>query len=510
MTRPLEIEELLSHAGWLRGLARSLVHEPAAAEDLVQDTWLAALRQPPGREPRAWLARVARNLAHNARRGAGRRTTREALAHEERPSASPPELLAEAEAQRLLAEAVTHLPEELRVVVVLHHFRGLDSAAIGRELGLSPSAVRTRLQRALEALRRELDRRFGGERRAWSALLAPYAGLPASGGALVGVALAAAGLLVVAAGWWSLRELGRDDERALRAGALASRTAPAALGDVPSGAESGGEVAPSKRSVVLTGPAEVPEPGPLPDIEGRVLVDGAEPGRPVALEVHFVEQRDHPTTGTRARVRSDVRKLLTDARGRFDAFALGPECTFRVKTPEFLVEAPETRWETPARGLVVELRTPPRLRGRVVTGDGEPVHGTAGVTWLQAEVEDWQMFSGPLDVDCDAEGRFEVSLLGLMSEGTPETCSAELLLEIPRVGRGHVESGSFPLADHDLGTLVLEPVRVLRFRVRDGRGQPLAGAVARLDDLWLSKPSSPTNGEGFGELRHAPDRAVDV
>src|SRR5262245_4080883 len=105
MERRIEIEELLGHAGWLRRLATSLVRDPGAADDLVQDTWIAALRRPPAAEPRAWLARVARNLAHNARRAGARRATHEELARAEPANPTPADVLQEAEAQRLLAEA---------------------------------------------------------------------------------------------------------------------------------------------------------------------------------------------------------------------------------------------------------------------------------------------------------------------------------------------------------------------------------------------------------------------
>src|SRR5205814_10341316 len=40
-------EELLAHAGWVRALARELVRDASTADDLVQETWLAALRHPP-------------------------------------------------------------------------------------------------------------------------------------------------------------------------------------------------------------------------------------------------------------------------------------------------------------------------------------------------------------------------------------------------------------------------------------------------------------------------------
>ncbi len=32
--------ELFEHAGWLRGLARSLVADDQTADDLVQETWV--------------------------------------------------------------------------------------------------------------------------------------------------------------------------------------------------------------------------------------------------------------------------------------------------------------------------------------------------------------------------------------------------------------------------------------------------------------------------------------
>src|SRR6185503_7458737 len=43
---------LLARAGWLRGLAAGLVADRDEAEDLVQDTFLAAIERPP-RAPRA-------------------------------------------------------------------------------------------------------------------------------------------------------------------------------------------------------------------------------------------------------------------------------------------------------------------------------------------------------------------------------------------------------------------------------------------------------------------------
>ena len=72
-------EELLVHGRFLRGLARALVSDPARAEDLVQDTWTAAIEHAPrtGAVPRAWLARVMRRLAIKRGLREGERGARE-------------------------------------------------------------------------------------------------------------------------------------------------------------------------------------------------------------------------------------------------------------------------------------------------------------------------------------------------------------------------------------------------------------------------------------------------
>lgn len=217
---PCSVEELLAQSSWLRRLAVTLVAGEDAAEDLVQETWLAALRHPPrgGGSPRPWLARIARNLASNFRRGEARRTEREARAPEhgperDRPALDPASVVEEVEAQRVLAEAVVRLEEPLRTAVVLRHLRGLDSHEIGRLQGIPAATVRGHLKRGLERLRADLDRRFG-DRRAWCVAFAGLArhgaGAGPTAGALAGAsvklvtsgALAAAGVLVLWGAWW--------------------------------------------------------------------------------------------------------------------------------------------------------------------------------------------------------------------------------------------------------------------------------------------------------------------
>nr|MBC8328353.1 RNA polymerase sigma factor [Planctomycetota bacterium] len=44
----LSESDLIAELGWLNRLARSLVRDPATADDLAQDTVEAALANPPG------------------------------------------------------------------------------------------------------------------------------------------------------------------------------------------------------------------------------------------------------------------------------------------------------------------------------------------------------------------------------------------------------------------------------------------------------------------------------
>ena len=56
-----QVECLLTEADWLRRLARYLVHDQADADDLVQETWMTAIRSPAPdarASMRPWLALV--------------------------------------------------------------------------------------------------------------------------------------------------------------------------------------------------------------------------------------------------------------------------------------------------------------------------------------------------------------------------------------------------------------------------------------------------------------------
>src|SRR5687768_8254949 len=75
---------------WLQALARRLARDPAEADDLAQEAWLAAGRTSsvPTRSRRAWLSGVLRNRERMLRRSEARRRHREAQADEAGASAA--------------------------------------------------------------------------------------------------------------------------------------------------------------------------------------------------------------------------------------------------------------------------------------------------------------------------------------------------------------------------------------------------------------------------------------
>jgi RNA polymerase sigma-70 factor (ECF subfamily) len=171
---------LLGEADFVRGLAGSLVYDPAAADDIAQETLLTALENPPAHlsSTRGWLATVARNVSRQMGRSGARRHAREAkVARPEDAVPSTLELLEVEEVRSQVVEAVMRLDETDRSVVVLRYYEGLKPAAIAERMGLTAGAVSTRLHRAHKRLRETLDARHNGSRAAWVFALGPL--LPA-------------------------------------------------------------------------------------------------------------------------------------------------------------------------------------------------------------------------------------------------------------------------------------------------------------------------------------------
>lgn len=165
------VMEIAGELDGLRALARCLVHGDADADDLVQDTAVAALAHPPTGERGPWLRTVLRNRWRASHRAEVRREAREAQV-EPLVVETPADSAQRARVIAKLSDALVSLDEPLRVVVMRRYFDGESSAAIARALGVPAGTVRWRLKTGLDKLRAALD----AERRDWRAIIAvPFA-----------------------------------------------------------------------------------------------------------------------------------------------------------------------------------------------------------------------------------------------------------------------------------------------------------------------------------------------
>ncbi len=175
---PLTPEDLLQHAGWIRNLARKLLQDEAAAEDVVQQTWTAAIeRRPSARtELRGWLWVVARNFALRRRRQD--RVLRRVQDAESLSATmtGPADAVERGESARLILDAVLRLPEPSRQLLLLRYFENQPPREIARITGMTGDAVRSQLKRARARLRSQLRGQYGVD---WTALCLPLAGPPA-------------------------------------------------------------------------------------------------------------------------------------------------------------------------------------------------------------------------------------------------------------------------------------------------------------------------------------------
>ena len=169
-------EQLLTETKWLHGLAYSLVRDADRAEDLYQDTMLAALQRHESVRGgfRPWLAGVARRIASGTVRRESRARIREqAVARQDHDSATV-DVVEKFAIQRTVSEAVSALAEPYRTTLLLRFWEDLPPREIGKRMDVPVETVRTRIKRALGQLRVRLDSDMGN-RSAWITALLPLA-----------------------------------------------------------------------------------------------------------------------------------------------------------------------------------------------------------------------------------------------------------------------------------------------------------------------------------------------
>ena len=158
-------EILRAHQGRVRAYLRRWVLEADLADDLAQETFLAAYRSLPTRNPAApidlWLLSIARHRALKHLRDEARRPLPAALADwcaarlESRDDATDDDVSA-------LQQCLAGLPRHSAGLISAYYGDHLTSAEIARRSGKKESAVRMTLLRIREALRECVQQRRAG------------------------------------------------------------------------------------------------------------------------------------------------------------------------------------------------------------------------------------------------------------------------------------------------------------------------------------------------------------
>jgi len=125
---------------------------PSDAEDLVQDVFLAAMRQLRGLRTaaafRGWLGAIARNRAIDFHRD-----SRERVPLDDAPHAAA----GAGEDGFLVLGAIRSLPEAYRETLIMRLVEGMTGPEIAERTGLTAESVRVNLCRGMKLLREKLE-----------------------------------------------------------------------------------------------------------------------------------------------------------------------------------------------------------------------------------------------------------------------------------------------------------------------------------------------------------------
>lgn len=159
------------YAGATYSLALRILSDRGAAEEVVQDTFVAVWRRAESYDAShgmlySWLLRIARNRAIDElrrRKVIGRGGDRLGLNEEPQDPEEPHiEAAVAAELRSTVGGALDELPVDQREVVELAYMAGLSQREISERTGVPLGTIKTRTRLALKKLRRLLDTTGGG------------------------------------------------------------------------------------------------------------------------------------------------------------------------------------------------------------------------------------------------------------------------------------------------------------------------------------------------------------
>jgi RNA polymerase sigma-70 factor (ECF subfamily) len=153
----------------LYNFAHWLTKDRSEAEDLVQETYVKALRGlasfQAGTNFRAWMYRILRNTFLTSRTGLKMASSVPLDAEDapEIPTAGTPEsIFIDKSQEHLLQTAIDELPLHFREVLLLCEVEEMSYQEIADSLSIPIGTVMSRLSRARRALRDILQKKLGG------------------------------------------------------------------------------------------------------------------------------------------------------------------------------------------------------------------------------------------------------------------------------------------------------------------------------------------------------------
>ncbi|MFO0981446.1 MAG: sigma-70 family RNA polymerase sigma factor [Planctomycetota bacterium] len=468
-------ELLLAESTALRALAARLMLDPGCADDLVQDTFVAALSAPPRSitSLRGWLGRVLQRFALRERRSMARRARRERVAARAEATESTAAIVQRVALQRTIVSALLDLAEPYRSTVVLRFFEDLTPSAIAAREHVPLGTVRSRLRRGLEMLRERLRREHGHDPLVaclpfMTAARSPCASSLAASAAKVltmttklkiGVAGAAL-LLASSSAWWLLRD-GEPGARSPSDGAsamLAPRQEPRSPPEPA--------IAPAREELAAPAAAPAPVTRALPP-----AIVAAPPAAPDRIRGHVLDSLGDVLPGVRVGHGDETAVSAGD--GSFElglesgwveivsvdpryATVLAAHCDGSVspalRQDYVVVVAPKVelagvvldQHEQPLRDASVRIRMPLSFRGRfrtvldgsfsqewtVRTGDDGRFQLVGAPAVEGAQIEAWRkgMGRGSVPVPACSDRTLRIVLAPGSTDGTERTTVAGLVL----------------------------------------------------------------------------------
>jgi RNA polymerase sigma-70 factor (ECF subfamily) len=145
--------------GRLYVIARLILRDDAKADDATQEALLSAWRHIRGlRDPDRFDAWLHRLLVNACNREAGRHRRHGAMeVHVEALELAEPDSTLDLADRDQIERGFARLDLDQRTVLVLHYYLGLRLDEAAEVLGVPPGTVRSRLHRAIVAMRAALD-----------------------------------------------------------------------------------------------------------------------------------------------------------------------------------------------------------------------------------------------------------------------------------------------------------------------------------------------------------------